>query len=134
MSAQATIAAKTAVTAIALTGTALSINPRGRDQKGVLSWVAPGSTNLDDISVDFSYQASNLSGSATKAKLRAFSPKTHLDANSVVVRDGVNAATIDFSFVSNATAVERQKLVDVLTSALTDEAVRTALVNGDVMY
>jgi len=135
MSAQATIAAKTAITAITLTGTALSILPRGRDSKQVLNWVAPGATLLDDNQVDFSYRPPANGRKTIKSTLRVFCPKTYTDSTtSLVMKQGDNLASTDFQFEANATAAEKQKVVDLLISALSDAAFRAALFNGDVMY
>lgn len=135
MSAQAAIAAKTAITAISITGTALSVSPRGKDSKNVLNWVYPGATALDDIVVDFSYRVPTQTRKTTKATLRAFVPKTATDSTTgLVIKVGDNIASCDFTFPENATATEKQKLVDVFTSALTATEFRTALYTGDVMY
>jgi hypothetical protein len=135
MAAQAAIAAKTAITAISLTGTALSITPRGRDETGVLNWVAPGTTVLEDVEVDFSYRPATAASKKIKSNLRAFSPKTYTDSTTgMIAKAGENLANCGFSFVENATPAEKQKLLDVFTSAITDAAFRNALINGDVMY
>lgn len=135
MSAQAALSTKHAVSAISITGTALAVSPRGKDPKGVLSWVYPGTTTIEDISVDFSYRPPTATRKSTKATLRAFVPKTYVDSTtSLTLKAGDNIASCEFTFPENATATERQKLVDIFTSALSDSAVRTALNSGDVMY
>lgn len=135
MSAQAAIAAKTAISAIAITGTALSVSPRGKDSKNVLQWVYPGATALDDIVVDFSYRLPTPSRATTKATLRAFVPKTATDSTTgLVVKVGDNIASCDFTFPQNATTTEKTKLIDIFTSALSATEFRAALSTGDVMY
>jgi len=134
MSAQAAIAAKTAVSAISITGTALSILPRGRVlPNNVLSWVAPGATSLDDVTVDFSYRMPTSTRKTVKSTLRAFVPKT-ATVDTVVTSFGTNVGEVNFTFPEAATAAERQKLVDILTSALCSTEFRTAITTGDVMY
>lgn len=135
MSAQAALATKHAVSAISITGTALAVSPRGKDPKGVLSWVYPGATTIEDILVDFSYRLPTATRKTTKATLRAFVPKTYVDSTtSLTLKSGDNIASCEFTFPENATAAEKQKLVDMFTSALADTAVRLALNSGDVMY
>jgi len=135
MSAQAAIAAKTTITAISITGTAYSIAPRGKDGKSVLQWVYAGTTSLDDVHVDFSYRLPTTTRKTTKATLRAFVPKTFTDAGTgVVSKIGDNIASCEFTFPENATATEKQKLVDIFTSTLCAAEFRSALYAGDVMY
>lgn len=135
MSAQAAIAAKTAVTTITIAGTAFSVAPRGKDSKNVLMWVAPGTIALEDNRVDFSYRVPTSTRATTKATLRVFVPKTFTDSTtSVVSKIGDNIASIDFTFPENATVAERTKLVDILTSTLSATEFRSALCSGDVMY
>lgn len=135
MAAQVAIAAKTAITVLSLTGTAYSIAPRGKDSKSVLSWVYPGAVALDDVSVDFSYRVPTTTRKTTKATLRVFVPKTATDSTTgLVFKVGDNIASIDFTFPENATATERQKCVDILTSTLCSTEFRLALNTGDVMY
>lgn len=135
MAAQASLATKTAVSAISITGTAAAVSPRGKDTKGVLSWVLPGATTIEDVKVDFSYRVPTPTRKTTKATLRAFVPKTYVDSTtSLTLSAGNNVASCEFTFPENATATERQKLVDIFTSALSDTTVRTALNAGDVMY
>lgn len=135
MSAQAAIAAKTAISAISLTGTALSIIPRGRDSKGVLQWVAPGATLLDDVSVDFSYRPPVSGRKTVKSMLRTFCPKTFTDSTTgLISKLGDNAASVDFTFLENASSAEKLKVLDILLSTLGSTEFRTALSTGDVMY
>jgi len=135
MSAQAAIAAKTAITALSLTGTAYSVTPRGRDGKNVLLWTYAGASALDDVKVDFSYRPSTSSRKSVKSTLRCFVPKTYTDSTTGVIgKVGDNAANFDFSFVETATAAERQKLVDIVTSVVCSAEFRDALINGNVMY
>lgn len=135
MSAQAALSTKHTVSAISITGTTYSVSPRGKDPKGVLSWVYPGTTTIEDIKVDFSYRPPTATRKSTKATLRTFVPKTYVDSTtSLTLKSGDNIASCEFTFPENATATERQKLVDIFTSALSDSAVRTALNSGDVMY
>lgn len=135
MAAQAAIAAKVSVSAIAITGTAYSVVPRGKDGKSVLVWVNPGATTLDDVKVDFSYRPPTATRKTTKATLRAFVPKTYTDSTTgMVAKAGDNIVTCDFTFPENATAAEKQKLLDVFTSAVCATEFRAALYNGDVMY
>jgi hypothetical protein len=135
MSAQAALTTKHLVSAVSITGTALAVSPRGKDPKGVLSWVYPGATTIEDIQVDFSYRPPTATRKTTKATLRAFVPKTYVDSTtSLTLKAGDNIASCEFTFPENATAVERTKLVDMFTSALGDTAVRLALNSGDVMY
>lgn len=135
MSAQAAIAAKYLISALSFTGTAYSVTPRGKDGKNVLQWVNPGSTNLEDVRVDFSYRPPTTTRKTTKATLRCFVPKTFTDSGTgLIEKIGDNIATIDFTFPENATVAERTKLVDVLTSTLGAAEFRSALNSGDVMY
>ena len=135
MSAQAAIAAKVLISAISFTGTALSITPRGRDAKGVLNWVAPGATILDDTLVDFSYRPPASGRKTVKSMLRVFSPKTFTDSTtSVVSKIGDNSASIDFTFLENASAAEKLRVLDILLSTIGSAEFRTALSTGDVMY
>jgi len=135
MSAQAAIAAKTAVSAISITGTAFSVAPRGKDANNVLQWVNAGATSLQDSKVDFSYRLPTASRVTTKATLRAFSPKTYTDSTTgQVVKVGDSIASIDFTFPQGATVTERTLLVDILTSTLSSTEFRLALTTGDVMY
>lgn len=135
MSAQAALATKHTLTAITLTGTAFNVSPRGRDSKGVLSWVYPGATTVEDVRTDFSYRVPTATRKTTKATLRVFVPKTYVDSTtSLTLKSGDNIASCEFTFPENATATERQKLVDIFTTALGDTAVRLALNTGDVMY
>lgn len=135
MSAQAAIAAKTAISAISITGTALSVAPRGKDAKNVLNWVSPGATSLDDIVVDFSYRLPTQTRKTTKATLRAFVPKTATDSTTgLVSKVGDNVASCEFTFPENATVTEKTKLVDIFISALSATEFRTAINTGDVMY
>lgn len=135
MSAQAAISAKTALSAISFTGTALSVTPRGKDNKNVLSWVAPGTTTLDDIKVDFSYREPTTTRKTTKATLRVFVPKTATDSGTgLVSKVGDNIATMDFTFPENATSTEKQKLLDVMLTVFGATEFRAALKDGDVMY
>jgi hypothetical protein len=135
MSAQAAIAAKTAVSALSFTGTAFSIAPRGKDANNVLAWVNAGTTSLQDSKVDFSYRLPTTSRKTTKATLRAFSPKTYTDSTTgQIVKVGDSIASIDFTFPDGATSTERALLVDILTTTLGAAEFRLALINGDVMY
>lgn len=135
MSAQAAIAAKTALTVISFTGTALSVTPRGKDSKNVLSWIAPGATTLDDKKVDFSYREPTATRKTTKATLRVFCPKTVTDVDTgLVSKVGECIANVDFTFPEAATATEKQVLLDVLLTVLGATEFRAALKDGDVMY
>lgn len=135
MSAQAAIAAKTAVSAISITGSALSVAPRGKDSNNVLQWVAAGATSLDDIRVDFSYRLPTTTRKTTKSTLRCFVPKTATDSGTgLISKVGDNIAAFDFTFPENATSTEKYKLVDIITSVLSSTEFRTALATGDVMY
>lgn len=135
MSAQAAISAKTALTALSLTGTALSVAPRGRDQKGNLLWVSPGATTLDDISVDMSFRTPTKERKSTKSLLRVFVPKTATNSTTGLVEFvGNNIANFDVTLLENATAAEKQKVLDILTSVICSAEFRTAWTTGDVMY
>lgn len=135
MSAQAAIAAKTAISTITIAGTALSVAPRGKDSKNVLNWAVAGATSLDDIVVDFSYRLPTQTRKTTKATLRAFVPKTATDSTTgLVFKVGDNIASCEFTFPENATTAEKTKLVDIFTSALSATEFRLALNTGDVMY
>lgn len=135
MSAQQALAAKTAITAVTLTGTALSLAPRGRDAKQVLNWVAPGSSMLADKSVDFSYRPPANGRKTVKSVLRVFCPKVYTDTTtSLVMKQGDNLASVDFQFEANASAAEKQEVVDILLSALADAEFRKAITQGDVMF
>lgn len=135
MAAQATIAAKTAITAISLTGTALSINPRGKDASNVLKYVAPGATALDDLTVDFSYRAPTSQSKKIKSMMRVFSPKTAVNSTtSLTELVGTNILALNAEFVENATAAEKQKALDVFTSVITAPEFRDAFINGNPPY
>jgi hypothetical protein len=135
MASQAAIAAKTALTVITLTGTALSVLPRGKDSKNVLSWIAPGATTLDDVKVDFSYRDPTTTRKTTKASLRVFSPKTATDSGTgLISKVGDNIVTMDFTFPENATSTEKQKLLDIALTVFGATEFRAALKDGDVMY
>jgi hypothetical protein len=135
MAAQASIAAKTSITVITHTGTAFAVAPRGKDKNNVLNWVNPGATSLADTKVDFSYREPTSTRKTTKAMLRVFAPKTATDSTTgLVYKVGDSIVTMDFTFPENATAVERQILVDVALSTFGSTEFRTALINGDVMY
>lgn len=135
MAAQAAIASKHALSAISFTGTALSITPRGKDAKNVLSWIAPGTTSLDDIRVDFSYREPTTTRKTIKGTLRTFVPKTITDVDtSLVSKVGENIVSSDFSFPENATSAEKQKALDVHLTTLGSTEFRDALISGDVMY
>lgn len=135
MSAQAAIAAKTAVTAISITGAALSINPRGKDAAGVLAWIAPGATALDDVKVDFSYRLPTGTRKSVKSLLRVLAPKTYTDSTTLVVtKMGDNVLALDGSFLEAATSTERQKVLDIFTSVVSSAEFRAAFISGDVMY
>lgn len=135
MAAQATIAAKTAVTAISITGTALSINPRGKDSAGVLKYVAPGATALDDLTVDFSYRAPTSKQKKIKGMVRVFSPKTAVNsATSLTELVGENIFNLQYELVDSATAAEKQKALDVFTSVITAPEFRDAFINGNPPY
>jgi hypothetical protein len=135
MAAQASIAAKTVLTVITLTGTAFAIAPRGKDANNVLQWVNAGGTTLEDTRVDFSYRLPTASRATTKATLRVFSPKTYVDSTTAqVVKVGDNIASIDFTFPNGATVTERTKLNDILLTVLGSTEFRAALNSGDVMY
>lgn len=135
MAAQAAIASKTAISAISFTGTALSVTPRGKDAKNVLSWVAPGTTTLDDIRVDFSYREPTATRKTIKSTLRVFVPKTITDVDTdLVSKLGDNVAGMDLSFLENATTAEKLKVCDIMLSVFGSAEFRTALTTGDVMY
>lgn len=134
MSAQANITAKTLISAYTLTGASLTMSPRGRDQKNVMKWIAPGATTLQDASVDFSYRLPTATRKSVKATLRTFSPKTFVDASSVTQKLGDMIMSTDFTALENATAAERKLVLDLHISALCDAAVQAAIVNGDVPY
>lgn len=135
MSAQAALATKTVVTALSFTGTAMAVSPRGKDPKGVLSWVYPGATTIEDIRCDFSYRVPTPTRKTTKATLRVFVPKTYVDSTtSLTLKAGDNIASLEVTFPENATTTERTKLIDLFTTALGDTSVRLALNTGDVMY
>lgn len=135
MASQATIAAKTAVTAIAITGTALSINPRGKDANGVLVWVAPGATSLDDLVVDASYRTASVKQKKIRSVARVFSPKTAVNTTTGVTdKQGENILQFVGDFVPNATAAEKQKALDVFTSFITSNEFRDMIINGNAPY
>lgn len=135
MSAQAALAAKTAVTVISITGTAFSLTPRGKDNKNVLQWVNAGATSLDDVVVDFSYRLPTSTRKSTKATLRTFVPKTFTDSTTgLVAKAGDNIANLELTFPENATVTEKQKLLDIFTAAVAATEFRAAIINGDVMY
>lgn len=135
MSAQATLNAKTAISSIDISGASLAINPRGKDAKGILNWIAPGATSLDDITVDFSYRVPTATRKTTKASLRVFVPKTVVNSTTgLTTRIGEMIGSTEFTFPESATFSDRQKLVDILTSALCAAEFRTALSTGDTMY
>lgn len=135
MAQQAAIAAKTAISAISITGTAYSIAPRGKNSDNVLQWVYPGATTLDDVKVDFSVRPPTTTRKTTKSTLRVFSPKTATDSGTgLVSKVGDCIASIDFTFPENATATEKQKLLDILTSVVSATEFRAALKDNDVMY
>lgn len=135
MSAQAALAAKTAITTITIAGTAFSLTPRGKDNKNVLQWVNAGATSLDDVVVDFSYRLPTSTRKSTKATLRTFVPKTFTDSTTgLVAKAGDNIANLELTFPENATATEKQKLLDIFTAAVAATEFRAAITNGDVMY
>lgn len=135
MAAQATIAAKTAVTAIAITGTALSIDPRGKDANGVLQWIAPGATALDDLVVDASYRVPTSKQRKIKSMVRVFSPKTAINSTTgLTEKVGENIFALNAELVDNATAAEKQKVLDVFTSVVTSPEFRDMFINGNLMY
>lgn len=135
MAAQATIAAKTAVTAIAITGTALNINPRGKDANGVLQWIAPGATALDDLVVDASYRNPTAKQKRIKSLVRVFSPKTATNSTtSLVEKVGDNIMALNADLVENATSTEKQKVLDVFTSVITSPEFRDMFINGNMPY
>lgn len=135
MAAQATIIAKTAITAISLTGTALNINPRGKDANGVLQWIAPGATALDDLVVDASYRAPTAKQKRIRSMVRVFSPKTVTNTTtSLVEKVGENILALNADLVENATSAEKQKALDVFTSVVTSPEFRDMFINGNAMY
>lgn len=135
MAAQAALATKTLLTVITLTGTAMTANPRGKDSKNVLSWVYPGATTLDDRKIDFSYRPPTTTRKTTKATLRVFIPKTAVDSTTgLVFKVGDNIVDMNFTFVENATAAEKQVALDVALTAFGAPEVRAALKDGDVPY
>lgn len=136
MAAQAALAAKTVITVVGTnTGTAYSMSPRGRDAKGVLKWVYPGATTLDDVIVDLSYRPPTATRKSTKATARVISPKTYTDTTTgLIAKAGENIAELNFSFVENATVAEKVKVLDILLSMVGLAEFRLALSTGDVMY
>lgn len=139
MAQQSAIAAKSAITAISLTGTAYSFNPMGKDASGVLNWVHPGATALDNVIVDFSYRPPKTSGSKTARKIRGlvrlFVPKTAVNSTTGVTElVGENIITLQSDFLDNATATEKQLALDLLTSTIVCPEFRDAFINGNVMW